>query len=189
MSKRTDPWYIHVGLYIVIVGLVAVLINVAVIEPKDVAETARYQKAEARLRMENIQEALKLFEMKNGKLTDSKQEILSFINSDRMKAIKDSLKNDELTGASYKEPDPFKNHSDGTFVPDSMFMNPYTYQPFVLKVVPIYQTDSVFVNNKFRNIDSTLKSTNYFILNPATEEFIGDTTTTNILTKHKVSWK
>ena len=50
--KKTEPWYIHAVLWIVILILAYVLIRVAIINPQRVVEREKAFKQEARLRME-----------------------------------------------------------------------------------------------------------------------------------------
>ena len=38
MSKKSEPWYIHAVLYVVIVVLAYILIQVAIVEPNRVVE-------------------------------------------------------------------------------------------------------------------------------------------------------
>ena len=58
-------------LYFVVVILAALLIKVAIIDPKDEVALENYNKTESRLRMKNIKEAQILWEKKFGRFTGS----------------------------------------------------------------------------------------------------------------------
>ncbi len=42
MSKKSEPWYIHAVLYVIIAILVVVLIKVAVIDPTEHIQSENY---------------------------------------------------------------------------------------------------------------------------------------------------
>ena len=67
MKSKSDPWYIHTALYLVIAILTILLIKVAIIDPRAYVATEKYNKTESRLRMDNIKEAEILWEKKKGK--------------------------------------------------------------------------------------------------------------------------
>jgi len=68
MISKSDPWYIHAGLYLVIAILTVLLIKVAIIDPHEYVKTEKYNKTESRIRMTNLKEAQMLWE-KNMKTT------------------------------------------------------------------------------------------------------------------------
>ena len=41
MNSKSEPWYFHAALYAVIVILIAILIKVAIIDPKNVVESGK----------------------------------------------------------------------------------------------------------------------------------------------------
>ena len=82
MSSRSEPWYVHAVLYVVIIALTYLLIRVAIIEPNEIIEQERYYKSESRLRMSNIREAEILWYEKYGNYTDNLDSLVYFIKND-----------------------------------------------------------------------------------------------------------
>ena len=82
MDKKSDPWYVHAALYVVIAILTIVLIKVAIIDPRDYVEAEKYYKSESRLRMENIKEAEIFWQRKYGNYTDNLDSIINFVKYD-----------------------------------------------------------------------------------------------------------
>lgn len=56
-KSNQDPWYVHAGLYAIIIILTIILIKVAIIDPRDIVATEKYNRSESRLRMINLKEA------------------------------------------------------------------------------------------------------------------------------------
>lgn len=136
---KSDPWYIHAILYTVIVLLVALLVKVAIIDPKDEVASEKYNKTESRLRMANLKEAQILWEKKFGKFTGSLDSLVNFIKSDPMvQKVRTGF--DSL---SKRPTDPFKNLSHGEFTPDSLFRTPKSWQFFVMQIDTSEQVDTV----------------------------------------------
>jgi hypothetical protein len=73
---KPEPWYIHAGLYAVIVILAVVLIKVAIIDPKEIVVEEKFNRKESRLRMSNLKEAEILYEKKHGRYTDNLDTLL-----------------------------------------------------------------------------------------------------------------
>ncbi len=136
---KSDPWYIHAILYTVIVLLVALLVKVAIIDPKDEVASEKYNKIESRLRMANLKEAQILWEKKYGKFTGSVDSLVNFIKNDPMvQKVRTGF--DSL---SKKPTDPFVNLSHGEFTPDSLFRTPKSWQFFVMQIDTSEQVDTV----------------------------------------------
>ena len=79
MNSRSDPWYIHAALYVVIAILTLILIKVAIIDPHEYVETEKFYKTESRLRMNNIKEAEIIWQRKSGSYTNSISTNCSFV--------------------------------------------------------------------------------------------------------------
>ena len=184
-SKNEDPWYIHAGLYFIVAILTFLLIRVAVIDPSAEVEAEKYYKVETRLRMANLKEAQILFQKKNGAFTASLDKLIDFIKNDR---FVDSVVNafDSLT---MKPANPFKNLSEGTFTPDSLFLSPKTYQRFVMNIDTSIISDTV-VNpaGKVLRVDTkTVIGTKYYIEDPNGYGTIGSID--NDALKNTASWE
>jgi len=184
-SKNEDPWYIHAGLYFNVAILTFLLIKVAVIDPSAEVEAEKYYKVETRLRMANLKEAQILFQKKNGAFTASLDKLIDFIKNDR---FVDSVVNafDSLT---MKPANPFKNLSEGTFTPDSLFLSPKTYQRFVMNIDTSIISDTV-VNpaGKVLRVDTkTVIGTKYYIEDPNGYGTIGSID--NDALKNTASWE
>lgn len=136
---KSDPWYMHAILYTVIVLLVALLVKVAIIDPKEEVASEKFNKTESRLRMKNLKEAQILWEKKFGKFTSSLDSLVNFIKNDPMvQKVRTGF--DSL---SKRPTDPFKNLSHGEFTPDSLFRTPKSWQFFVMQIDTSEQVDTV----------------------------------------------
>jgi hypothetical protein len=184
-SKNEDPWYVHAGLYFIVAILTFLLIKVAVIDPSAEVEAEKYFKVETRLRMANLKEAQILFEKKNGAFTGSLDKLIDFIKNDR---FVDSIVNafDSLT---MKPANPFKNLSDGTFTPDSLFLSPKTYQRFIMKIDTSVVSDTVVnPSGKVLRVETkTVIGTKYYIEDPNGYGTIGSID--NDALKNTASWE
>ncbi|MEJ2617771.1 MAG: hypothetical protein P8Z35_22640, partial [Ignavibacteriaceae bacterium] len=78
---KSEPWYVHAGLYLVIIILALVLIKVAIIDPKAEVELQKYYKDEAHLRMDNLKQGEILWQAKFGKFTDNLDSLVHFIKT------------------------------------------------------------------------------------------------------------
>lgn len=131
MSSKSEPWYVHAILYVIILALVYVLIQVAIIGPTQVIEQENYYKTESRTRMLNIREAQILWREKNGNFTDDLQNLVNFIQNDTM-VTKLEGQVDSLTGRSKY---PFKALSHGEFTAESLYWSPRSpHKYYTLKV-------------------------------------------------------
>jgi hypothetical protein len=184
-NKNEDPWYLHAGLYVVIAILTVLLIKVAVIDPKAEIDTENYYKKETRLRMANLKEAQILWEKKHGSYSGNLDQLINFVKTDK---FVDSVMNafDSLT---MKQANPFKNLTDGTFSPDSLFLSPKTNQRFVMKIDSAEVIDSVVTPaGKFlRTEKKIVKGTKYYIEDPNGYGTIGSID--NDALKNTASWE
>jgi len=186
MSSKSnqDPWYLHAGLYAVVVVLVLILIKVAIIDPREIVETERYNKTETRLRMTNLKEAQILWEKKNGRFTDNLDELVEFINSSYVDSIRNAF--DSLT---MRMADPFKNLSHGEFTPESLVVSPKSRQRFIIAIDTSLSVDSVFTTRgRFVRVDSTKRiGTKYLIADPDGYGTIGSIESDAL--KNTASWE
>lgn len=185
MDKRNEPWYLHAGLIVVIVALVILLINVAVIEPNEVVKMEKYYKTESRLRMDNIRQAEILWEDRYGKYSDNLDSLVTFISSDSM-ILKMMTEIDTLTN---RPKNPFKNLTSGVFTPESLFLSPKTFQPYMLSVDTSVSYDTVLDRRgRFRSVDTTtVIGTRYLIEDPDGYGKIGDLYSDAL--KNTASWE
>ena len=79
MSKKSEPWYIHAVLYVIIAILVFVLVKVAVIDPTEHIQNENYYRSESQLRMDNIRQAQILWERENKQFSDDLGQLISFV--------------------------------------------------------------------------------------------------------------
>jgi hypothetical protein len=151
--NQSEPWYIHAGLYAVIVILVVVLIKVAIIDPKEIVESEKYNRTESRLRMSNLKEAEILYERKYGRFTSDLDSLINFIKND---PLVDSVMTafDSLTR---KPANPFTPLSHGEFSPDSLYRTPKSNREYIVQIDTSISIDTV-VNRQGRvlRIDSTV---------------------------------
>lgn len=172
MKKKSEPWYIHAGLWAVIVVLVFLLIQVAIIEPTEVIKTETYLKNESRLRMTNIKQAEILYEDKYEKFSDNLDTLINFIKTDStVQALIVGI--DSLT---QKSTNPFENLTDGTFTPESLYTSPRSGNFFIVKIDTLLEIDTVINRRgKIVKIDSnTTIGTRYVLESPDSDDKIGD---------------
>ncbi len=172
MAKKTEPWYIHAVLWVIIVVLAVVLIQVAIIQPREVVKMEKYYKAESRLRMSNIREAQKLWKDKFGQFTDNIDSLIYFVQNDTTVA-KIMTEIDSITN---RPKNPFKDLSHGAFSPDSLFLSPKTYSPYKMEVDTSVSVDTVIDRRgRIIKIDSTIViGTRYLVEGPDGYGKIGD---------------
>jgi hypothetical protein len=183
--KKTDPWYIHAGLYLIIFILALVLIKVAIIDPKDAVERANFFKNESRLRMKNLKEAEILWQKKHGTFTASLDSLVTFVKTD---PLVDSVMN-AYDSLSHRPANPFVPLTSGKFTPDSLIYSPRSHQRYTLEVDSTVSADTV-VNRagKIVRIDSTLTMGNlYYIEDPDGYGSVGSTTDQAL--KNTSSWE
>ncbi|MBX3009209.1 MAG: hypothetical protein KF816_14410 [Melioribacteraceae bacterium] len=185
MKNKGEAWYIHSILYVIIAILVVVLIKVAYIDPSEVIEQEKTYKQESRLRMENIREVQKLWQLKFGKYTDNLDSLITFAKTDpSIEKIKTGV--DTLTGRSTN---PFRNLLVGSFVPDSLYFSPKSHKSYLLQVDSSEQADTIIDRRgKILKIE-TVKTTGkrYYIACPDGYGTIGDVD--NDALKNTASWE
>lgn len=172
MKKKSEPWYIHAGLWAVIVILIFLLIQVAIIEPTEVIETETYLKNESRLRMTNIKQAQILYEKKYEKFSDNLDTLINFIKTDStVQALVVGV--DSLT---QKSTNPFVNLTDGSFAPESLYTSPRSGNFFIVKIDTLLEIDTVINRRgKIVKVDSnTTIGTRYVLESPDSDDKIGD---------------
>jgi hypothetical protein len=183
--QKSEPWYIHAGLYALIVILVIVLIKVAIIDPQEVVEEEKFSRRESRLRMINLKEAEILYQKKHGKFTDNLDSLIYFIKNDPMV---DSLKN-AIDSMTMKSANPFIELTHGEFNPDSLLRTPKSQQPYIVQIDTSLSIDTV-VNQKGKvlRVDSTVQiGTMYYIEDPDGYGTIGSIE--NEALKNTSSWE
>lgn len=183
-KSNQDPWYVHAGLYTVVVVLVIVLIKVAIIDPREIVEQEKYNRTETRLRMTNLKEAQILWEKKNGSFTDNLDQLVGFISSPFVDSVRNSF--DSLT---MKLADPFVKLSHGQFSPESLLISPKSRERFIIKIDTTLSVDTVITTRgRFVRVDSTLKiGTKYLIEDPNGYGTIGSIESDAL--KNTASWE
>ncbi|MFA7288749.1 MAG: hypothetical protein WC055_07690 [Melioribacteraceae bacterium] len=139
MSSKSESWYLHAGLYAVILVLIYVLIRVAIIEPTEVVENEKYFKAESRARMLNLREGEKLWFNKYNRFTDSMDSLVNFLKTDPsvQKAITGT---DSITG---KSTNTFVSLKNGEQLWDSLFKSPKSGMAYIIKVDTSKSADTI----------------------------------------------
>ena len=185
MNKKSEPWYIHAVLYVIILILAIVLIQVAIIEPQNVVEKERYYKAESRARLSDIRAAEKLWEEKHGSFTDNLDSLVHFVLTDPLVAERVAGV-DSITG---KSTNPFVDLSVGSFVTDSLFHSPKSLRPYILHVDTTTHLDTVINRRgKIVSVDTnTTIGTRYLVECPDGYGKIGDLYSDAL--KNTASWE
>lgn len=197
MIRKSDPWYVHAGLYAIIVGLVFLLIYVAIIEPNQVTAMEKYYKTESRARMNNLRQAQILWEDKHESYTDNIDSLIHFIKTDTGVA-NTVLGYDTITMRSTNpfgnltETEPFINDSGDTlfkFNPDSLRLTPKSHSRFIVKVDTTVDIDTVINRRgKIVKVDTiTTIGQRYVIENPDSKDKIGDLFSDAL--KNTASWE
>ena len=194
MSRKPEPWYLHAGLWAVIVVLIVVLIQVAITGPTEVIETKKYNQEESRLRMTNLKHAQILFEQKNDKFTDNLDTLINFIKTDttvlNLMAAVDTVKIyvGERDSIILKSRNPFSDLISGPFNYDSLYFSPQSGKMFQVSVDSLLEVDTV-INRRGRivKIDSiNTIGTRYLIQSPDNKDKIGDINSDALL--NTASW-
>ena len=161
MDKKSDPWYLHAGLYLVIAILTVLLVKVAIIDPHDYVVTEKYNKTESRLRMTNLKEAQILWEKKYNKYSGNIDTLIEFIKFD---PFVDSIVN-AFDSLVMKPANPFKPLLSREFVPDSLKWTPKSHSEYVLKIDTATIIDTVINRRgKITRVDTTITyGTRYYI--------------------------
>jgi hypothetical protein len=139
MASKSDPWYFHAAMYVIIVVLIALLIKVAVIDPKAIVAEEKYYRKESRLRMDNLKEAQILYYNKNNRFTDNLDSLIDFVKND---PYVDSVVK-AYDSMSRRPANPFDNLSHGEFTPDSLFHSPKTFQRYVIRIDTTTSVDTI----------------------------------------------
>lgn len=182
MSKKTEPWYLHAGLWAVIVVLVVILIQVSITGPTEILRTKEYNKTESRLRMTNLKHAQILYEQKHDKFSDNLDTLVNFIRSDSsvldLMAAFDTVKIYKIDGDTtiLKSKNPFSNLVSGPFNYDSLYTSPRSGNMFIVQIDTLLEIDTV-INRRGQivKIDSiTTIGKRYLIKSPDSDDKIGD---------------
>ncbi|HPN37995.1 MAG TPA: hypothetical protein PL041_06290 [Melioribacteraceae bacterium] len=133
MISKSEPWYIHAVLYVIIAVLTVVLIWVAILQPQEVVEKEKYFKNESRARMSNLREAQILFQKKYGRYTSSVDSLITFLKNEKV-VVDLMTKPDSITG---KIKNPFKDLTVGPFNPnmaESLRFSPKSYHAYKIAI-------------------------------------------------------
>ncbi|MGD8307018.1 MAG: hypothetical protein PVF17_10215 [Ignavibacteria bacterium] len=185
MSSKSDPWYVHAGLYLVIAILTILLIKIAIIDPHEYVESEKYNRTESRLRMDNIKEAEILWERKNGSYSGSIDELISFIKYD---PFVDSVIN-TFDSLMMKFANPFNPLSHGEFTPESLKYTPKTNSLYILQIDTSIVIDTI-INRRGRitRVDTSITiGTRYYLEDPDGYGTIGSLETDAL--KNTASWE
>ena len=185
MISKSEPWYFHAALYAVIVILIAILIKVAIIDPKNIVESENFYRNEARLRMKNLKEGEILYQKKYNHFTGNLDTLINFIKSDQMV---DSVMN-HVDTMTHKSTNPFAKLSDGKFTPDSLFRTPKSQKEFTLEIDSTVTPDTVMDRRgRILRIEKhTVMGTRYYINDPDGYGSIGSID--NDALKNTASWE
>ncbi|MBN2570886.1 MAG: hypothetical protein JXA68_02050 [Ignavibacteriales bacterium] len=182
MFQKSDPWYIHLILYVVIVVLIYLLVKVAIVDPTETLEKENFFRTESRLRMENIRELQIRWEKKNEAYTDDLAKLIEFFKTDKdvqkLLTAVDTLgvvevEKKDANGnviAKYdsvvlKPLNPFRDLSHGTFDPDCLMCSPKTHTQYILKIDTSTEYDTVIDRNgRVIKVDSTVASGKRYLL-------------------------
>lgn len=191
MSTKSDKWYIHAVLYVIIIILAYLLIKVAIIDPTEKVEKEKYYTNESRLRMKNLREAQILYQKKHDKFSDNLDSLIHFIKNDSFAlAMRDSVIVDTLADTlRTRYMDPFLKLVSGPFYADSLFKTPKSGMRYIVKVDTNVVVDSV-VNSKGRliRVDSNITIGElYLIEDPDGYGKIGDVTSQAL--KNTADWE
>jgi hypothetical protein len=182
MSKKAEPWYLHAGLWAIIVVLVVILIQVSITGPTEILRIKEYNKTESRIRMTNLKHAQIFYEQKHDKFSDNLDTLVNFIRSDtnvlNLMAAYDTVKIYRMDGDTtiLKSKNPFSDLVSGPFNYDSLYTSPRSGKMFIVRVDTLLEIDTV-INRRGRivKIDSiTTIGKRYIIKSPDSGDKIGD---------------
>jgi hypothetical protein len=183
--KKSEPWYIHAALYVIIAILLYVLIRVAIIDPTAYIESENYYRSESQLRMDNLRQAQILWERENQQFTDKLDSLVEFIKTDStVNALIVGI--DTLTNRSTN---PFKDLTSGSFIPDSLKFSPKSHSPYNLQVDTTVTIDTIINRvGKIVKIDTTTVIGSIYLLEcPDGYGSVGDLETPAL--KNTASWE
>lgn len=196
--RKSDPWYIHVVLWVVIFILVYVLIRVAYIEPVAVVESEKYNKSESRARMDNLRQAQMLWEDKHGSYTDNLDSLVYFLKNDSS-VVKVINGTDTITMRSTNpfvalQSERLTENTDTIeyftqTVPELITKSPKSNQQYILQIDTTTSVDTV-INRRGNivKIDTlTEMGTRYYIEDPDGYGSIGDVYSDAL--KNTASWE
>ena len=189
MSKNAEPWYLHAGLWAIIVVLIVIMIQVSITGPEEIVRTREYNKLESRLRMKNLKQAEILYNEKHKKFTDNLDSLINFIRNDKalLKRMTefDTVKIYSAKGDStiLKSRNPFVDLVSGTFNYDSLFFSPKSGKRFIVQVDTLVEADTVIDRRgQIVKVDKiTTIGKRYMIKNPDSDDKIGDVTSDALL--------
>ncbi len=185
MQQTGEPWYLHAGLYAVILILVYVLIRVAIIEPQEVIEKEKFFKQESRLRMSDLRVGEKLWQAQYNRYTDNLDSLIAYLKTSP--SVEKAMNRiDSVTG---KAANPFVELSSGGYAWDSLFRTPKSHQFYDLEIDTSTNYDTVINRyGKITRVDTTQKiGTRYQITDPDGYGKIGDLY--NEALKNTASWE
>jgi hypothetical protein len=185
MSSKSEPWYFHAAMYVIIVVLIGILIKVAILDPKETVQEEKFYRNETRLRMDNLKEAEILWYNKYNRYTDNLDSLIAFIKYD---PYVDSIVN-AYDSVSRRPANPFDKLSTGEFTPDSLRRTPKTQSEFIIQVDTTTSVDTV-VNRagKVLRLDTTtVIGSRYYIEDPDGYGTIGSLD--NDALKNTASWE
>lgn len=196
MTSKTDPWYIHAGLYALIVILIALLVKVAVLDPKEIVLDEKYHRTESRLRMKNLIEAEILWQKKYGSFTDNLDSLIAFVKyNPTVDSIRKAVDSVRIGSDSIylRSSDPFsslidKNFRKIGFVADSILRTPRSGSMYLVQIDTTTSVDTV-VNQrgKVLRVDSNIViGSTYYIEDPDGYGTVGDVK--NQALKNTASW-
>lgn len=182
---KSEPWYIHAGLYAIIAILVVVLIKVAIIDPKEIVQAEKFNRKESRLRMDNLKEGEILYQKNHGNFTANLDTLINFIKYD---PTVDSIMT-AIDSITKRPANPFVPLSHGEFTPDSLFKTPKSQQRYIVEIDTTLTIDTVVNRSgKMMRIDSTtVIGSRYYIEDPDGYGTIGSVE--NDALKNTASWE
>ena len=183
--KKTESWYIHAVLMVIIAVLTYLLIYVAIIEPNEIIESENYWRNESRLRMANLKSAEILWEAKHKQYTDNLDSLVHFLKTDI--SVQNALAGwDTVLNRSTNPFDTLFNH---TLIWDSLYKSPKTFRYYIVTVDTSVQVDTVINRRgKIVSVDTVIEIGKlYKIEDPDGYGTIGDLKTEAL--KHAASWE
>ena len=185
MIQKSEPWYLHVGLYVIIAILAYILIRVAIINPTEYVSKQKYYTEESHSRMNDIRQAQVLWEKQHRKYSDNLDSLINFIKTDStVLALVNGV--DTLTNRSTN---PFVTFSSENFTPESLMYSPESHKPFILKIDTTQNIDTVInMRGKIVRVDTSVTIGSMYLLeSPDGFGSIGDLE--NSTRKNVASWE
>lgn len=192
MDKKSEPWYIHAGLYVIIAILAYILIRVAIIDPTDYIQKEKYYRTESQARMDNIRQAEILWEKQKDNYTDNLDSLIYFLKTD-------STVHAVMTGVdtfTNRSTNPFEdlanvkfNPESETFAPESLFYSPKSHSRYILQVDTTTSVDTVInKRGKIVRVDTNIViGSLYYVECPDGYGTIGDLKSKSL--KNTASWE